>query len=437
MRAMTGQDERRGTSAREVAAAGRTLRSKDVSEILCAVGADHVDSDALGVYAVERGLDPEGVRALVLASLEPFAVTLSTFDELSYWFFPTTRIRQALHVVDTRCTPDAAVASLLASEPAVSVQMHLLNAIHSCRLDGIEIDVEGARDLLLLERNPRTAPERVVANSFALFRDIASYAERELDVAMMIDIYDRLVDGLRPTGQWLDATDHTRRLNALTFATPRKTLDAITTITHQNAANPDVHPAVNGLNAHADLLATQPFPRLNGTVARLVMHIQAVRNGYPVLGIAPFSMMYARWQDGQLHEDANVVRASGLYAETYTPNITGWVTLWLHLATEALRELERALHTAQAHRAARADLLALDPELNDRQLELLSTVSKDPTARLRIMAHKTSHDIAYSTARADLLGLEAKGFVVRGRSGRAATYRAAPNLAAGMAENAG
>jgi len=418
----------------DVAAVAEGLQDPAVAGLLRALRDDHLDDDTLVTLSGEHGLELDVVRSLVVAALEPLSTTLSTVGGLHYWYYPTTRIRTALQTLDARCTAESGLARALAEEPGLAVRMNILNAIHSCRLDGIEIDFDSAHDLLLLERSPRTVPERIVVNSFALFREVAAYAERELDVDMVVDLYRRLSDGLGETDRWLDrAADHPMRLNALSFATPREVLEVVCQIARDCAQDPSVHRALLGLDVHANLLVARPFPRLNGTMARLIMHIQSVRHGYPVLGIEPFSMMYARWEADQLDPAAAVLREAVVHAEEYTPNITGWVTLWLHLAVAALHELEAELAGAVRRRAAQRALLALDPDLNERQREILGAIEAQPSAELRIMAHKTAHDIAYSTARADFLHLEAKGYVVRDRVGHASVYRAAPELQAMLA----
>ena len=63
-----------------------------------------------------------------------------------------------------------------------------------------------------------------------------------------------------------------------------------------------------------------------------------------------------------------------------------------------------------------------------RQKSILAALCREPGALLRIAPHQRSFRIAYGTARADFLGLESEGYLVREQEGRAFAFRAHPDL---------
>ncbi len=66
--------------------------------------------------------------------------------------------------------------------------------------------------------------------------------------------------------------------------------------------------------------------------------------------------------------------------------------------------------------------------LNHRQLALLADALRHPSRNYTIEAHKTSHGVAYGTARNDLENLADRGLLTRHNMGRKHIFRAAKDL---------
>jgi len=70
-----------------------------------------------------------------------------------------------------------------------------------------------------------------------------------------------------------------------------------------------------------------------------------------------------------------------------------------------------------------------DKQLNHRQTALLSHALKRPDEYFTIESHQRSHQVAYATARGDLLALAAQGLLVETlHGGRKRVFYPAPNL---------
>lgn len=374
-----------------------------------------------------RAANSDELRRFLNAVLEPLSVLVTSLHGLHFWYFPTSQIRRYCYTLDAEASADSPLARRLAAQPTAVVNLNVLNAITSTRLDGIEIDFAAARDLLLLNRRPRNVPERIAANSFALFGDLAMYAERAIGVDVIVEVFERLTFDTPVPDGWLDApASHDLHLHAATFATPREVLEGACAILREGFSRADIHPSIPPMNMLANIYSAQPFPMLNGTMARLLMHIGAIRSGYPVLGLAPYSAAVEDWAAGRIGSAEGLPPESSLRATVHEPNITAWITAWLALGVRAVERLHNHVQSAEAAHDSHQDLLALDPSLNSRQCLLLGRAIDEPTTTLRIAEHKTTHDIAYSTARQDFLELEEKGYLVRGREGNAFTFRIAP-----------
>ena len=66
---------------------------------------------------------------------------------------------------------------------------------------------------------------------------------------------------------------------------------------------------------------------------------------------------------------------------------------------------------------------------------VISDALRNPDAWFTIHAHERRHRVAYATARADLLGLEAAGLFARQLAGKQFVFRPAGDLAAQLSAN--
>lgn len=405
------------------------LESPPLQAFLRAIGRDGARTvDTQSIWNDEQ---PSGstVRRLVAAACEPFADTVIDVQPgFTYWCFLTAEIRRALHRIDLTCSAHSRTAEWLRENPAALVHLRLESAINSSRLDGLEIDYESAKDLLLLSREPRNRPEHSVANSFALFGKYAEYAEYDYSVDLFVDMFENLAVGMAlPTG-WLD-----RPLSAALPSTvyPHMTArDALAALSlHANAslANCPTHPVIIGIILERFFSVYEPFPLLNGTMGRFVWHHYVTRMGYPVLGVIPYSSALT---NKQREPGQRVIYATAVESREWipNPNVTELVSARLAIVREALDDLEKRMKNRDAQRDALGVLLAADPQLNPRQRTIIGRALRIPSATFRIPYHQTSHGIAYSTAHADFVELEEKGYLVRERMGHAHIYRAAEDL---------
>lgn len=67
-------------------------------------------------------------------------------------------------------------------------------------------------------------------------------------------------------------------------------------------------------------------------------------------------------------------------------------------------------------------------DLNHRRRALLERALDRPDTAFPFRSHGRAHDIAWVTARSDILELEAAGLLVRSKRGREFVFRAAPDL---------
>ena len=66
--------------------------------------------------------------------------------------------------------------------------------------------------------------------------------------------------------------------------------------------------------------------------------------------------------------------------------------------------------------------------LNHRQRDLISHALHHPDHRYSIESHRVAHNVAYQTARTDLLDLAERGLMSKGKVGKEWYFRPLPDL---------
>jgi len=410
------------------------LARPDVARLLEAAGRDYLTDATLAACLEGSELKPDEARTLLSAALRPLGVLGTKVGDFQYWLYVTAEIRRCLHLIDTTCTDGSQLARALAEHPAAGVRLNVITAIASARLDGVEIDFDSAQELLLLTRRPRNNPECVVANSFALYGEVAEYARRAPSVEMYAEIYGRLTEGIAKPNGWLDAPRTSEKnIGPFTFATARAVIEKACSISEEDSKVTGGHPAIVGMRLLSIFLIAEPCPMLNGTMGRLAQHIHAVRSGFPTLGVAPYAEVYADWQRGAIGAAEGIGDA---YIPPRSPqgspmraDITEWATRQMQVVARAIQRVREEVDAAEAEYQTLRCLLVVDPPMNRRQRSILGRSLESTDAEFRIAWHKTANDIAYSTARADLEELVERGLLLREREGHSFVYRPAEGIA--------
>jgi Fic family protein len=109
----------------------------------------------------------------------------------------------------------------------------------------------------------------------------------------------------------------------------------------------------------------------------------------------------------------------------YTPD----ALTYLQLTVSALDEMLNAIETGRERDAQVLSVLEHDPEINYRQRAVIARALAHPDRAFRIKEHQTTHNVVYATARADLLDLVERGYLLQEMQGRAFVFSPVSDLA--------
>jgi Fic family protein len=189
-----------------------------------------------------------------------------------------------------------------------------------------------------------------------------------------------------------------------------------------------MHPVARAILVHFGLAYDHPFVDGNGRTARALFYWVMAREGYWLCEYVSISRILKKAR-------AQYARAF-LYTETDDNDATYFILYQLKVLSRAIADLHAYLERKAREIREVDDLVrrsrALRAELNARQLDLLTHALKRPDAVYTIDSHRRAHEVAYATARSDLLQLAGRGLLEQRKRGRAHVFVVPRDLQARM-----
>jgi len=189
-----------------------------------------------------------------------------------------------------------------------------------------------------------------------------------------------------------------------------------------NAQTPDyfVHPAVRAIILHFWLAYDHPFVDGNGRTARALFYWAMLHSGYWLFEFISISNI--------LRKAPVKYSRSFLYTETDDNDLTYFLIAQTQVIRRAIRELHAYIERKTAElRNAELRMRALDL-FNHRQVDVIRHAIKHPRQRYTFTSHQKSHNVAYQTARTDLIELGEQGVLEKRKKGRQFVFVAPSDL---------
>ena len=308
-------------------------------------------------------------------------------------------------------------------------------AITSSQLEGASTTRKVAVEMLRSGRKPRDRSERMIANNYAAMQFIRTRRDTELTPEMVLELHrivtlDTLDDPSaagrlqRPGEKRVSVWDD--RDNTLLFRPPPaeqlpERLEAMCRFANRSFDEEDfIPPVIHAIVLHFWLAYDHPFEDGNGRTARALFYWSMLRHGYWLAEYLSISRLLRR-------APAQYARAF-LYTETDDNDLTYFILHQLGIIRQAIRELERWLEHKMDELKALEHRLRAETELNHRQRALLAHALRHREAIYTVQSHRRSHNVAYATARSDLLSLVEKGLLEQRKTGRAMVFRPPADL---------
>ncbi len=297
-------------------------------------------------------------------------------------------------------------------------------AINSSLLEGAATTRREAKVLLRVGRAPRTIGERMVVNNYRTMQELREDSKTPLTVERVLEIHRMVTEGTlqRPEEAGRLQLPGDRRVfvsgpdpNEIHHRPPParelpERMQAMVTFANAAEEQPFVHPVVRAIALHFYLAYVHPFVDGNGRTARALFYRTLLQHGYWLAEFLSISRL--------LRQAPVQYQRAFLYTETDDGDFTYFLLHQLGVLCRAITDLFETLEekVAEVRQVERA--LRRQPGMNSRQMALLSHALRNLDAVYTIQGHRTSHRIAYQTARTDLLDLQRRGFLQLHKAGR-------------------
>lgn len=313
-------------------------------------------------------------------------------------------------------------------------------AMTSSQLEGASTTTSIAKEMLRSGRPPRDHSERMIVNNFVAMRELKRWLNKPLTPDVVFEIHRLLTDGtmkkegeagrFRTEGEEIAVVDHATG-TVLHVPPPASELPARLQALCDFANQGDdgesfVHPVVRAILVHFMIGYDHPFVDGNGRTARALFYWSMLRSGFWMTEYFSISSI--------LRKSPSQYVRSYLHAESDEGDVSYFIAHQLDVVLKAIEGMHG--YIARKQRAQRDAETLLKPgsklarQLNHRQRAVLLNAMKHPGKAFTIALHQRSHDIAYDTARSDLMGLVKYKLMAKHKQGKAFVFIAKPDLSA-------
>jgi Fic family protein len=352
-----------------------------------------------------------------------------------FTLFLTPKAFGLLREIDLHCGVGPSDSAMVREETSRHQFDSLMEeALTSSQLEGAVVTRSEAREMIRCQRPASTEHERMVMNNYRTMRLLAELKEQPLTPEMILSIHREVTAGtLKDSaheGKLRGPDDDVRvedEESGGVFHTPPdasampERMARLCDFANEAGMTGFLHPVIRSIVLHFWIAYDHPFVDGNGRTARALFYWSMLRNDY-------WLAEYFSISHEILKAPKQYYRAF-LHTETDGNDLNYFLLHQLEIICDSIKTLKESIRTKQEEAESLRRNLGVGGGFNHRQIALLRHALKHPFAVYTVVGHQTSHGTSNQTAKNDIAALEVKGFLQRGKIGKAFVYSPAPDLA--------
>lgn len=400
----------------------RALESEELSRFIKHAGKDYVYWDKFKHYTAPKGFTIEESWAYLKFSrmINREQTPVSDSNMISFGYTITKKMYQDLSFIDSN-TSGLLITNL--KKPTENQKNELIisglseEAIASSQIEGASTSRKVAKEMILSQRKPRNRDERMIINNYQVMQRLMDWQDLELSTEMLLDIQKIITTGTleddNDSGRFRTDNDNIQVVDTITgmpvFTPPTAKLflsEINKLVDFANSLDEEfIHPILKASILHFWLAYLHPFVDGNGRTARALFYWYLLKNNY--------------WLFQYLSVSRAIKKSRTQYDESYlkTEFDDNDLTYFLLFKLKAIKtaiidfasHYEKKIEENRKNEALAKQLLVF----NERQIALLRSLFEKPERIIDIKTHQTKHQIAYQTARTDLMHLASKGLLTQ------------------------
>lgn len=335
----------------------------------------------------------------------------------------------------------------------IIMKMRIADISAAARLDEIGVPDADIEDVVRLLRKPATDSEQLIYNVLNVERHLADFGDRPITFAMLEEMNEAILEGVDVDR--LPGSERRFGLMTQYAIRPDDIEDGLAK--YLAYANDEVGdrfdiPVLHGSMLTEGLGALSLFEHTSFQLGRLMTKLYFIKHDMPCLASLPLYKARLDWEENRTPDSSRIEDGSGAPADdssdaffshrdiftreefnelsSYIENqdCTMHQSTLLQLIVVELERSESLIRKLNEQDQEMRAFLKEDATINPRQRTILARALKKPDADFCIRYHQSNHGITYPTARADLLSLVDRGFLIMGKKGKAFVFRASPEL---------
>ena len=352
-----------------------------------------------------------------------------------FTFWLTDDIQKNLHLIDQSIAGHLALWDPGHDKQASAkylVASLMEEAITSSQIEGAVAIIKDAKKMLLEERKPKTQSERMIYNNFLTMQSLKELCKKDLSVKLLLEMHVSITKNTLETqedeGRFRTFEDNVSVVTTYgesLFTPPpaeeiQARLEALIHFANDADGKPFIHPVIKAIMLHFWMAYIHPFTDGNGRVARTLFYWYMLKHEYWLFEYTSISKTILK--------RTTKYATAYLHSEHDDNDLTYFIHFHIDVIMDAVKELKK--HIQEEREKNHRLLLEISeyPDLNLRQTHIIQHVMSHPHDILTIKMHQKMNEIAYQTARTDLLELEEKGWLKSVKKGKTFYFVPADHL---------
>ena len=288
-------------------------------------------------------------------------------------------------------------------------------AIASSQIEGAATTRKVAKQMLRLNKKPKNYSEQMIVNGFMTIRKIIRMKDKSITPEIILELHKEITQNTlknkNDEGNFRDNNETVvgdpLEADKIYHIPPcYKNIPDLIKEFCEFASNDDkefIHPIIKGIILHFMLAYIHPFNDGNGRTARAIFYWYVLTRGYWLFEYMSISRILLR--------SKKEYGLSYLYTETDDNDLTYFINYNLSAIEEALQDMQAYIARKQEEQDDAMGLLKKIKKINLRQAEILKEFIKKPEKGFVITEIVNTYNVAYDTARNDLLYLAKLGYI--------------------------
>lgn len=358
-------------------------------------------------------------------------------EDNAFWYRRTYEITDIANGVALECRTGSRLHRTMTGSEGqhFMVRARIEDACAAAKADGLLVTDAEVMALLRSLRTPQSDAERLIVNAYRLFDRLPDYMSERFSPELLREFQDLLLDGVEE-----ERIGHGPRRfglmphqypGELTPAGAEGQLELICAYLNHEHGDERDHVVVRARDAVDAMTYIRPLRIASCQVGRLASSLYAMKQDIPVLAFLPDSRVRMDWEEGRIAPPTVPYDSATLRQQWFQfqpRDLTAHHTMTVYLQRVALDEMNAHIEMWERRDAEMHSIMRRDPELNQRQRSIVSRALRNPQATFRIAYHRTNHNIAYATARRDLVELEERGYLKSELRGKAFVFLPSDSL---------